>query len=131
VSLASAFRAVMTPAMREAAQERKRQRAELREWQQREREKQREKFKPVPDARMDALHERIDSLGLPDDTVAAFKSLSGNQQRALTADLGDDLREALPILLRIEPGARQMALRWARAKSDQFISRLKACVPLG
>jgi hypothetical protein len=114
--------------MRAWAQERKRQRAELLAWQEQERAKQKARFQPVPDTRMLELHEKIDSLDLPAEVVSAFKSLSGNQQRALTADLGDELREALPLLLRIEPGARAMALRYARA--GDFIKRLRACVPL-
>jgi hypothetical protein len=129
MSLLAAYRAVMLPELREAARERKRKREELRAWQEVEREKQKAKFQPVPDARMDNLHAHIESLGLPADVVSQFKSLTTGAKFALVEACGEHLKEALPLYLAIEPGARAMALRWARA--GDFIKRLRACVPLG
>jgi hypothetical protein len=108
---------------REFADERERQRLAV------ESAKLADKFREKPDTRMDNLYAHIESLGLSGDVVAQFKSLTTGAKFALVEAMGDHLAEGLPIYLSIEPGARAMALRWARA--GNFIQRLKSCAPFG
>lgn len=110
-----------------AAIEADRQRRE-REAAEKEAARLREKYTPVPDQRMIDLFARVDALGLPPDIVTKFKQLGGNTQRALAETFGAELKDALPLYLKIDPEVRPLALKWAKAGS--LLDRLRACLPI-
>jgi hypothetical protein len=124
MSLASAFTraALRDPSLREWAQERKRQREELHAWQEAERAKQREKFKPVPDHRMIALHARIEGLDLPADIVSQFKALTSGAKFAAVEACGEHLAEALPLYLSALLSYTWDLYCWSKERPEWFES---------